>query len=524
MYMLRRHCLMNKFEAPSLRELIDSGAEKYGNATFLKYILNGNVEERSFKELQSHSKALCRYIRNLSGKRMHIAVLGKTEYEYIIAFSAILISCNVAVPFASEISVSEAADLFERADIDMLFYENDFSKKIEELKEKCPRVKYYFNMGDLEKLDEIYEKYSDTSEYAQLSEIEVDKDDCAVIIYTSGTTGVKKGVMLSSNALIGNIMYHDYCTDVFNENDVSMSVLPMYHCYCLSGDYIKNLKDGLQVCLNRSLRDLTSNLIRFQPKVMRVVPKIAQSLLQRVKMLCLRNPGLDPKDAARQVFGNNIQWLISGGAYLSPELAAEYEKLGIHLRQGYGMTEAGCRISVPDNDVAIESVGRVTDVCTVRVQNGEIQVSAPTLMTGYYKMPEETEKMFTEDGWLRTGDIGYVTEDNQLFITGRVKNLIILSGGENVSPEAIEKKFAANDLIVEVLVYAENDKIVAEIFPDYAYAKSQGIEDIKAAVEEAVDKMNMTAKASHIISVVKIRKTPLERTESGKIRRYETII
>lgn len=515
---------MNKFEAPSLRELIDAGAEKYGDSTFLKYIFNSKVEERSFSELQRHSKALCRWIRNISTDRMHIAILSKTEYEYIVSFSATLISGNVAVPFAPEISVKEAVDLFERADIDMLFYENDFSANAKEIREKCPRIKTFFNMGDLEKFDEIYEKFSDESEFAPLSDIEVDKDECAVIIYTSGTTGVKKGVMLSSNALIGNIMYHDYCTDIFNENDVSMSVLPMYHCYCLSGDFIKNLKDGLQVCLNRSLREMMSNLLIFQPKVVRVVPKIAQSLLQRIKMMCMRNPSLDPKDAAKKVFGNNIKWLISGGAYLNPELAAEYDKLGIYLRQGYGMTEAGCRISVPDSEVAIESVGRVTDVCTVRVHDGEIQVSAPTLMMGYYKMPEETAKVFTEDGWLRTGDIGYVTDDNQLFITGRVKNLIILSGGENVSPEAIEKKFAANELIVEVLVYAENDKIVAEIFPDYAYAKSQGIEDIKAAVEAVVDEMNTTAKASHIISVVKIRKTPLERTESGKIKRRETKI
>ena len=513
---------MSKFEAPSLRELIDAGAEKYGNSTFLKYILDGKVEERSFVQLQIHSKALCRWIRNITAEKIHVAILGKTEYEYIVGFSAVLISGNVAVPFSPEISVSEAVELFERADIDMLFYEDDFKEKAEAIKETCPRIKTMLNTGDLDKIEKIYDEYSDESEFAGLSDIEINKDDCAVIIYTSGTTGIKKGVMLSSNALIGNIMYHDYCTDIFNENDVSMSVLPMYHCYCLSGDFIKNLKDGLQVCLNRNLRDIMGNLQRFQPKVLRVVPKIAQSMLQRIKMLCSRDSELDPSDAAKKVYGQNIKWLISGGAYLSPELAEEYQKLGIFLRQGYGMTEAGCRISVPDEGVAIESVGRVTDICTVRVQDGEIQVNSPTLMMGYYKMPEETEKMFTGDGWLKTGDMGYVTEDNQLFITGRVKNLIILSGGENVSPEAIEKKFVSNKLVEEVLVYAENDRIVAEIYPNYSYAENIGVEDIQSAIEADVDKMNMAAKVSHVISMVKIRKEPLERTESGKIKRQKT--
>ena len=298
----------------------------------------------------------------------------------------------------------------------------------------------------------------------------------------------------------------------------------MYHIFCFSGDYIKNLKDGVQVCLNGSLKDIIKNLTVFEPKVVRVVPMIAQTLLQRVKAMLARNPEMPVKEAVTQVFGRNIQWIISGGAYLNPELIDEYEKLGIFLRQGYGMTEAGCRISVPDNTAARESVGRIIDLCEARIQNGEIQVKTPTVMLGYYKMPEETKEMFTEDGWLKTGDIGEITEDNQLFITGRVKNLIILSNGENVSPEAIEKKFADVELVSEVLVFAEKDRIIAEIYPNYEYAELEKIEDIQTVLEQTVDRMNKTAKASHIISEVRVRTEPLEKTASGKIKRKETKI
>ncbi|HCT16956.1 MAG TPA: long-chain fatty acid--CoA ligase [Ruminococcaceae bacterium] len=515
---------MDNFTAPSVRELLDSGAEKYGDATFIKFIRDGKIEERSFKKVRSDSLAVCRWIRSLSDKRMHIAIIGKSNYEYITCLSGILISGNVAVPFAPDISVQEAAELFERADIEMVLYEQDFAENAEQLKEKCPFLKFAVNLGDLDAFNKIYTDYSDDSEFAHLSDIAVDKNACCVIIFTSGTTGVKKGVELSTLALVGNIMYHDYCTDVFLPNDVSLSVLPMYHIYCFSGDYIKNLKDGLQVCLNGSMMDLIKNLKIFEPKVVRVVPMIAQTLLQRVKAILARNPETSVKDAVTQVFGRNIKWLISGGAYLNPELIDEYEKLGIYLRQGYGMTEAGCRISVPDNTASRESVGRVTDVCTVRIQNGEIQVKTPTVMLGYYKMPEETKKMFTEDGWLKTGDIGELTPDNQLFITGRVKNLIILSSGENVSPEAIEKKFADNQLVSEVLVFAEKDRIIAEIYPDYEYAKLEGIDDIQAELESSVDRMNKTAKPSHIISEVRVRTEPLEKTGSGKIKRKETKI
>ena len=515
---------MEIFDAPSVRELLDNGAEKYGDSTFIKFIRNGAIEERSFIKVRSDSLAVCRWIRSLSEKRMHIAIIGKSNYEYITCLSGILISGNVAVPFAPDISVEEAAELFKRADIEMVLYEQEFSENAERLKELCPFIKFAVNLGDLEEFDRIYNEYSDSSQYAALSDIEVDKNACCVIIFTSGTTGIKKGVALSTLSLVGNIMYQDYITDIFTPNDVALSVLPMYHIFCFSGDYIKNLKDGVQVCLNGSLKDIIKNLTIFEPKVVRVVPMIAQTLLQRVKAILARNPEMQVKEAVTQVFGRNIQWLISGGAYLNPELIDEYEKLGIFLRQGYGMTEAGCRISVPDNTAARESVGRIIDLCEARIQNGEIQVKTPTVMLGYYKMPEETKEMFTEDGWLKTGDIGEITEDNQLFITGRVKNLIILSNGENVSPEAIEKKFADVELVSEVLVFAEKDRIIAEIYPNYEYAELENIEDIQTVLEQTVDRMNKTAKASHIISEVRVRTEPLEKTASGKIKRRETKI
>lgn len=506
---------------PSVTDLLNTSAEKYGDSPFIKYVRDGEIEEKSFLHIRSDSKCVCRMIKDISDKKINIAVVGKTSYEYLVFCTGVLISGNVFVPFSPEISSAEAAELFVRADIEMLLCEEAFIERANEIKDLCPNLRHVISFGEA---DGIFGKYSADSVYKELSEVEIDKEECAIIIYTSGTTGVKKGVMLSMNSLVGNIMYREYCTDVFNEGNVALSVLPMYHTFCFSGDYLKNLKDGLQVCLNGEFKDIADNLKRFQPKVIRIVPMIAQSLLGKIKILLRKNPSLSPEDAAKEVYGENIKWLISGGAYLNPELTAEYDKLGIFLRQGYGMTEAGCRISVPDDSAARDSVGRVIDICDVRIDNGEIQVKTPTVMMGYYKMSEETEKMFTPDGWLKTGDIGYVTEDKQLFITGRVKNLIILSSGENVSPEAIERKFEGNDLVEEVLVYGEDNRIVAEIYPDFEYAKANEIDDIESALEEFVDSLNETAKAAHIISAVKVRDIPFEKTGPGKIKRYETKI
>jgi long-subunit acyl-CoA synthetase (AMP-forming) len=134
-------------------------------------------------------------------------------------------------------------------------------------------------------------------------------------------------------------------------------------------------------------------------------------------------------------------------------------------------------------------------------------------------MPEESKAMFTEDGWLKTGDIGFLTVDNQLFITGRVKNLIILSNGENVSPEAIEKKFDQEPIVDEVVVYAEKDRIVAEIYPNYGYIEDNRIDDVSAVIEAMIDAMNLTAKPSHVIASFKLRSEPFPRTGSGKLIR-----
>lgn len=515
---------MKDFYVPDLRELLDNSAEKFGDKTFIKYFDGTDVIEKSYKKVRDDSLAVCRWLMHNSICNKHIAIAGRTTYNFIIYFFAVLLSGNVAVPFDPQLSVRDAIKLFDDADIDVILHEDEFGSNAEEIMTALPRICKTVNLSNDSEFNRIIDKYTDNPKYASLSDFRVDKNKCALIIYTSGTTGKRKGVMLSTYSLIANIMYTDYC-QALDEGRVALSVLPMHHIYSFSGDCIRNLQDGVTVCINKDLRELNANLKRFEPNVVRLVPMMAQSLLSRVKVLTLRkkNP-LTLKEAKEEVFGRNITWLISGGAYLSPEIVEGYNELGIYLRQGYGMTEAGCRISVPDETVSIESVGRVIDICEVRTQKGEIQVKTPSVMLGYYKMPEETKKMFTVDGWLRTGDIGYVTEDRQLFITGRLKNLIILSGGENVSPEAIEKKFAPIHEVGEVQVYAENDRIVAEVYPNLEYCSVNGISDIEGIIKEKIKIMNSTAKASHIIAELRMRDIPFDKTPSGKLKRKETVV
>jgi len=509
---------MREITVPSIRELLDNAVEKHNEKTFIEYFENNVIIEKSFKKVREDSLAVCRYLRAISKKPLHIALCGGTSYEYIVFATACLISGNVMVPFAPDISASEASNLFKRADIDLIVHDSMLCDKVDEIINNTGIRFSPVHMTDKSVFNNIITKYSENSEYASLSDYEVDMDALALIIFTSGTTGVKKGVMHSTRSFVANTMCTDYVSYLSSE-DINLSVLPMYHVFCFSGDYVKNLEEGLTIALNGNMKDLTRNLLAFQPTVIRIVPMIAQTLLRAIKAVHAKNPSFTPRQAAEAVYGKNIKWLLSGGAYLPPELCVEYENYGIYLRQGYGMSEAGCRITIPDYFCSLDSVGRVIDICDVRIQGGEIQLKTPSVMLGYYKMPEETKEMFTEDGWLRTGDIGYLAEKEELFITGRLKNLIILSSGENVSPEAIEKKFNDIESINEVLVYAEKDMIVADIYPNYQYFEDNKIENPEEVIISIVKELNKESKASHTIAKVNVLKTPLERTGSGKIKR-----
>ena len=273
------------------------------------------------------------------------------------------------------------------------------------------------------------------------------------------------------------------------------------------------------LCLNGDMRDFFANLLIFRPNTVRIVPMIAQAMLGRIKAVAAQHPELSFTEASKLVTGGRLDMMLSGGAYLPPSLCEAFDKIGIFLRQGYGMSEAGCKITVPDLDTAADCVGRVMDICDVRIKDGEIQVNTPCRMIGYYKRPEETAAMFTDDGWLKTGDMGYMTEDRQLYVTGRIKNLIILSNGENVSPEGIEERFRKYPLVAEPLVFAENDVIVAEIYPNYEYADAHGISDVRAELERITDEVNMSSPPSHTVAKLIVRDKPLEKTAKGNIKR-----
>ncbi|MBQ2759772.1 MAG: AMP-binding protein [Clostridia bacterium] len=496
----------------TIGKLLRLTAEKYGSKPCIKYLRNEEVVEVSYKDFFVNSFKAALYLKSKISERKHIAVIGKTSYEFLIYLNAVYISGNVAVVLSDDRKMEDTVSLLKDSDSEVLLYGSSIRNHLDFIQKECP-MSFTLDMEDENLFADICSKEYPTREFEKDFE---NPEDCASIIYTSGTSGVSKGAMLSSNAIVSNVFYREMS---FEGEHVALNVLPLHHIFSFSCDYLKNLKDGVTICLNGDISNINSNLLLFEPSFIRLVPMMVETLVRRMRIIKKNSPELSPREAAERVFGKNLRNIIASGAKLNAVMAKELEEAGITIRQGYGMTETGPRISVPDGKTCADSGGRVISICNVRIENGEIQVQSPSLMMGYYKKSEETAKVFTQDGWFRTGDIGYMTPDRELFITGRLKNIIVLSNGENVSPEEIEKNFSSEQLIKEILVFEEKGKIAADIYPDYDYAKKNGITDIDSAVNSIVDKINSQDIDAREIARIHIKTEPLPKTSTGKIIR-----
>lgn len=267
---------------------------------------------------------------------------------------------------------------------------------------------------------------------------------------------------------------------------------------------------------------IAQNLKLFQPTLILLVPMIAQTIYKQI-MAAANAKKLPPAVVAKAVFGGKLKGIYSGGAYLPPELIAGYRELGIPIAQGYGMTECSPRISTATLDgESGEDVGTMVNGCEAKIVDGELLVKSPSVMMGYYHDEAATAEALTEDGWLRTGDLGYVDENRRVFLTGRKKNLIILSNGENVSPEELENKFAAIDFVTECLVYTEDGVITVEVFPNPELYAEMTKEEIGTALQDIILKINRTLPSSKNIHRLRIRDVEFEKTTSKKIKRQQT--
>lgn len=525
----------------TMQDIIQYAAAAYGDNPAIRYKVRKEIVTKTFRDVKADSQAFSRMLEGFGMLGKHVAVIGSTTYEWIISYFGTANSGSVVVPLDVQLPAVEVCDLLNRADISMLVYDSLRKDVASVAREMCPKVEHFVCMqaeehlaGDARKdvqsgtgpekpvggrqtvksREMTWSLHQLLEEHAGAFQCELDPDKMTAILFTSGTTGKSKGVMLSHRNLTDNAV----CLDMkIPAGTVSMTLLPIHHAYCFTMDILKGLYIGVVICINDSIMHVSKNLKLFKPEIVLLVPMVIESVYKKLK----ESGGILPKKmVAKAGLGGNLKTIVSGGAFLPPELVSEFQEYGITILQGYGMTECSPVISTNLHwESKSGSVGKLLPNCEAKVVDGELWVKGTSVMLGYYKMPEETKETLV-DGWLRTGDLGYVDEDGFVFLTGRKKNLIILKNGENVSPEELENEISKDPLVKEIIVREKDAVIEAEIFPDLEYAKKKRIKDVQGKLQEVIDAFNQGLPAYKKVHSLKVREEEFEKTPSKKIKRF----
>lgn len=506
----------------TIRELLVKSEAAYGSWDAIRYKVKQkdsagkktvSIESKTYTELKQDSESFSAALASLGECKSHIAILGATSYEWIVSYLGIVNGGSVAVPLDAQLPAQDLCELLNRAEVTTLVYDESKAAVAEEAKKQCAGLKHVIAMSGDSAVEGAFSFWELVSGQTPGYDNTPLPEDLATIMFTSGTTGKSKGVMLSHRNLAENAT----CLDMqIREGTVILSVLPIHHAYCLSMDILKALSIGSVICINDSLLRVAKNIKLFEPNMILMVPLMIETLAKKLEEAAWMPAAL----VKAKVFGKQFHTICSGGAYLNPAYIQTFKKYGITILQGYGMTECAPVISTNLSWNNKEgSVGKLMPNCEARTVDEELWVRGSSVMQGYYHMPRETADTL-QDGWLKTGDLGYVDEDGFVFLTGRKKNLIITPNGENISPEEIENKLGENRLVQEVLVRDSDGVIEAEIFPDYEYAGKKKIKDMQGELQKIIDEYNKNAPLYKRIFKLKIREVEFEKNTTKKIKRF----
>ena len=509
--------ILGEDEMNTIREIWESAVSKYAELPAVKWLVKKDIQERSYSELNEDIIAVRKGLKAEGFEGAHISLIGTASQCWIGAYLGITTGNNVAVPLDAGLPAEDLIGLLNDSDAEALFLVPKGKAMIDAIKAACPKIRKIWLLQ--EEPDEGFETITDLKLKAEGQDdvAGAASEEIATLIYTSGTTGKSKGVMLTQYNLAQNVESVPYSAE---PGCKLLSVLPIHHAFCLVMDWMKGFSLGATVCINDSFMHMVRNMGIFKPEVMLMVPLMIETIYKRLSAV---DPSLPKEAVAANVFGGNLRIIFTGGAHLDPFYIEKLAEYGVQVLEGYGMSECSPVISSnsPD-DFKIGSIGKPLSNVKVRFVNDEIQVQGSSVMKGYYHMPDETAETL-EDGWLHTGDKGYMDEDGFLFINGRVKNLIILSNGENISPEEIENKLGINPLVGEVIVTGENNGLTARIYPDQDVIKATGLdsETVNNSLDMIIKEYNKKQPTYRQIIALVVRKTPFHRNATGKIVRAD---
>jgi len=556
-----------------MRSLVEEAAVNFPDKTAISYKKNPSdkeVTKISFSQWRDDVRNLGTSLISMGFREKNIALIGENSYGWCCSFFAVMACGSVVVPIDKDLALKDIHGIIETTGCEAVIFGKASDATVKELQEtgmpesvntiisiadssalqdfELHDCKLYY-LKDIEAKGAGLYASGDRSYY----DYKIDPHKLASIVYTSGTTGKGKGVMLSQMNIGMDMTLGMYNFDITRK---TLHVLPPHHTFGSTVNYVGHLAQGCEVYISSGLKYVSDEIREQQPTHLILVPAFLEVMNKKIWSTArqthkegllkammgfsnfLRRIGIDVRrklfKSALAAFGGKLELIICGGAKLDEAIIKTFDSIGITILNGYGITECSPLISANRNKYQkAGSVGTPILACRVKIDNpdengeGEICVKGPNVMLGYFNDPEATAAAFDKDGFFRTGDYGRLDDEGWIYITGRKKNLIILSNGKNVYPEEIEAELQKVEGVCEVVVYAGESRvqkgkitIVAEIFPDADLLKAQGITDPKSYFEDAVKKINAKMPPYKAVKTVKLRDTEFKKNTSRKIVRY----
>ena len=491
-----------------------------------------------------------------------IALIGKDNSRWCITYMAAVTYGAIIVPILQDFNPNDVHHIINHSESVFLFTSDRIWDTLEE--EKIANIRGVFSLTDfrclhqrdgesiqklLKTLDsKMAHKYPKGYSIEHIKYADLDNNKVVLLNYTSGTTGFSKGVMLTGNNLAGNVTYAKTLGLMF-KGDRELCFLPLAHAYSCTFNFLVPMAVGAHVfllgktptpkILLTAFEEVKPNLILTVPLILEKIYKkmILPQLNKRTVKLALNIPLLDNRIYAQirkkliDAMGGRFKEVIVGGAAMNQEVTDFLYKIKFPFTIGYGMTECGPLISYDSNEAFIPgSCGKVLNgIMDVRIdsedpynQVGEIQVRGENVMKGYYKNDEATNAVFTQDGWLKTGDLGTIDAEKRIYIRGRSKTMILSSSGQNIFPEEIEAKLNNLPYIMESLVIERDGKLIALVYPDYDTVDGTGImhTDLPLIMQQNLVEINKLVAPYEKVASIQLYPTEFEKTPKKSIKRY----
>lgn len=538
-----------KYDIPkfnNFRDVLERGATNGGDKPAFLYREKKEIKKVSYKQFRDDTLYLGNALFDMGFSGAHVACIGENSYRWLTVYMTMLNSNGVFVPVDRLLPEDDIVTVLNHSETEVLFFSEKFEKTINNIKERLEFVKQFICLGK----SEDYLTYDNViasgkklceSGFHKYEEAKGDTNALRVLVYTSGTTGMPKGVMLSEHNIVSCIYNGMKISRLY---DRAISLLPYNHSYEMCG-ILAGLNNHTSVFINDSIRGIMKNFADFKPESAYLVPSFLEVFYKRInhqlgdkKPLverlikvsnALRKVGIDMRRVffgqILKAFGGEMKKVVSGGAPIRPEIAEFFDSIGINVVNGYGITECAPLVSVTrDNFEDCSTSGVPIDCISVKIENadengiGEICVKGDSVMLGYYKNKEETDKVI-RDGWFHTGDLGTIDGEGRIVVTGRSKNLIVLKNGKNIFPEEIEGYIMSIPYVKEAVVTSYKNAegleigLCAYVYPDEESGCTE--EMLRGDIDRACSSL---PKYKNVTKIV-IRDKEFEKTTSNKIRR-----